>query len=578
MDFNVISRLESHSKDLFKLQGRRLGSIREERDSKDEDDVGPALTPTGSMEDGFTSGEERTTGSALEREEAALRRREEKRAAWISQQGKEHGKQSQVGAEVGPKQSSETGKAAKKRKRHYEDLFAALTRNMGKGFLLGFGGKVFVNGLYPLLNLLRGRPLGLSRDALLLDAKEYGLFMGSLLSLYNTSMYESKKYVQYVEFLKKYRAMIAGAIAGTSLIWVPKDKRWPIVLFVVVRAFEIQVKLLANRKLVPTLPNSDVLLMCVSSMIMLHNWMYNPRTLDPAYSAFLTKHSQVHSVVRKGLADQQVGLPIDFAAINEIRAKKGLHLELATPLSNGVDYDKWAPGELLHPGKGMLRYFLKFFYNAMKNSIPVYLPVFAMPIVLFYPGVLIKRPVDTLQRVLKGVLRSSVFLSLYCAGGITTITLLRSIGMTFANMGTYSQLVFPLAGFVGGSATLLEKKSRRIELALYVMSKAVEGRWNQAVRDKLVTPFQDGDVLVFMYCLAIIMHAYQKHAGKLRDTYKALISKFFDSDERHVFYSMPRVVSEQLLSFGSRRDLSQRVISTIKKAQADAIEEHERQE
>src|SRR5690606_25815650 len=74
--------------------------------------------------------------------------------------------------------------------RHYEDLWGCITRNIGKGFVLGCGGKVSVNLLFILLNALRGRPLSLSWNAILQNAQPYGVFLGLLLGINNAVMYE----------------------------------------------------------------------------------------------------------------------------------------------------------------------------------------------------------------------------------------------------------------------------------------------------------------------------------------------------------------------------------------------------
>ena len=84
-------------------------------------------------------------------------------------------------------------KRKKKKKRDYEDLWACITRNMGKGFFIGYMGKTMINSLYPLMNLLRRRPVSFTRKAVLYGSSEYGLFLGSLLSIYNSLMFLSKR-------------------------------------------------------------------------------------------------------------------------------------------------------------------------------------------------------------------------------------------------------------------------------------------------------------------------------------------------------------------------------------------------
>jgi hypothetical protein len=306
--------------------------------------------------------------------------------------------------------------------------------------------------------------------------------------------------------------------------------------------------------------------MCAASASMLHSWIYHPKTLDAAYVGFLQKQSQKSSAVRQMLGDIFAGKPIDLALLNKERAQLNQPL-----LTSATDYDALPTRVLLHPDASGLVNTARFFAKALAFAVPVYLPVFSVPILLFYPQLLLKRPVETARRVLEGVARSSLFLSLYTTGGFNTIILLRNLGVTYASAGRAAHLVFAFAGVVGGASTFVEKKSRRIELALYVLTKALEGRWNQIVQAGF-KPWKNGDVLVFMYCFAVIAHAFTSHRELMRSTYSGLMSKFFDHDERHEFYSMPRILSEQLITLG-KRSMSQRILSTIKLAQDEAAAE-----
>jgi hypothetical protein len=103
--------------------------------------------------------------------------------------------------------------------------------------------------------------------------------------------------------------------------------------------------------------------------------------------------------------------------------------------------------------------------------VPIYLPVFCLPILFFYPTSLIKAPLTTLKRLLLGVARSSSFLSLFVTMGMTSIGPLRAFGLRHSIVGNYAHMLFAIAGGWAGLATLVEKKGRRVELGLFVFSK-----------------------------------------------------------------------------------------------------------
>ena len=76
----------------------------------------------------------------------------------------------------------------------------------------------------------------------------------------------------------------------------------------------------------------------------------------------------------------------------------------------------------------------------------------------------------------------------------------------------------------GGLATLIEKKSRRMELALYVTSRAVESfalclaEWG-VVRRKSVPGRLD--VVMFSLALGCILHCYSDAHGQHRDVFRS---------------------------------------------------------
>lgn len=80
----------------------------------------------------------------------------------------------------------------------------------------------------------------------------------------------------------------------------------------------------------------------------------------------------------------------------------------------------------------------------------------------------------------------------------------------------------------------MEKKSRRIELGLYVLGKAVEARYNHLRQLGYLPRIPNGEVGFFMLCLGIIMHAYVRHPEMIRRAYYSTMEGFFDSDQRHV--------------------------------------------
>jgi hypothetical protein len=198
------------------------------------------------------------------------------------------------------------------------------------------------------------------------------------------------------------------------------------------------------------------------------------------------------------------------------------------------------PCGFLHPGRGCYSHAASQLPPAYARALEVYLPVYLVPALLVHRHRLLQRPADILPKVALGVARSSLFLSLFiglafagarapgagrcaaCARDRPAACLVRRRCTTppppllLASCRSRAPGVSPKGGlapadpawpraaagictahraagmttgaivagsvWAGGLATLVEKKSRRMELAYYCMSRALESfaRWAPA--------------------------------------------------------------------------------------------------
>jgi len=159
---------------------------------------------------------------------------------------------------------------------HYEDLFGCATRNFGKGFTLGFFGRVGINVFFEIVGIMRRRGLPTDGEplahAIAGGAKEHGLFLGLLLSVFNSFMYATRNApMPYA----RYRGGIAGALSGLASLWaLPESMRRSALLFLSVRAFELFCRIGARRGTLPMLPNGDTWLMSLASAMMVYGSLF----------------------------------------------------------------------------------------------------------------------------------------------------------------------------------------------------------------------------------------------------------------------------------------------------------------
>ena len=117
---------------------------------------------------------------------------------------------------------------------------------------------------------------------------------------------------------------------------------------------------------------------------------------------------------------------------------------------------------------------------------------------------------------------------------VLALPFLARIGLRHRVVGKISHMSAFLAGCTGGAAILLERKSRRIELALLLVSKSIESTWNILHHKKLVTRLPLGDVLVFSGAFAILAHAFENNPEQLRPlNHSALGAVFAKVTVRH---------------------------------------------
>jgi len=171
---------------------------------------------------------------------------------------------------------------------------------------------------------------------------------------------------------------------------------------------------------------------------------------------------------------------------------------------------------------------LKFLPEAYVRALPVYLPVYIVPAILVHRNKLLSADKGALElwvKVIKGALRSSAFLALYCAlawrGACT------GFQMTKITSGP----IIAASCWLAGLATLAEKKSRRMELALYCSSRAIEAFALTMVAKGWVSSSlipRRLDVIMFSLATAAICHCYSDQYGARRDVFKSKYLAVFD--------------------------------------------------
>ncbi|KAI3465158.1 hypothetical protein Pfo_021821 [Paulownia fortunei] len=403
-----------------------------------------------------------------------------------------------------------------------------------KGFAIGAGLKGGL-AIFALLTRLRRRQLlpsskklemsSSSADVILAlkETLRYGLFLGTFAGTF-VSMDEIISALGGHRRTAKWRALLAGAIAGPSMLLTGLNaQHTSLAIYILMRATVLASRCGIKSKRFGrickplTWAHGDIFLMCLSSSQILSAYILKQDSLPPSYKSFLNKHGAKDSVILNGVREIACGLPItNLEAIEKFYKSNGVDVKL--------DPQMKIPCSIIHGNQACVTHFFSFLLQAYKRALPVYLPVYLIPALIVHRQGLLKRPYTILWKGLFGTARSSLFLSMYCSSAwIWTCILFRILKR--CNIPMVAIGTFPT-----GLALAIEKKSRRIEISLYCLARAIESFFT-CMADVGYLPrsknLKRADVVIFSISTAIIMHCYAMERDVFRSKYLNVLDWVF---------------------------------------------------
>ena len=314
--------------------------------------------------------------------------------------------------------------------------------------------------------------------------------------------------------LRRVAPFIIGGFSGLALYLAPADTRMPIALFFGVRAFEVLCRLGVNHGVVMRIPHADTALMALASAQVIYAWFYEPGSLDPGYRRFLDHQGGRPVFMKDAFARWVSREAIDPEQIDKMNAHRS-NLGLAALAAAGIQDQNGCA--ISHPETPFCTLFvLRFFCQSFMRALPVYIPVYLLPLVIFKSSKLVSDPVNVGHHVLAGILRSSGFLASYCS-------VAWFISCWARPFVARSRLLSCLAGFGAGTTVLAEKKPRRIELGLYVFTQALQSTFRLLKSRGTIGDIVGGDIALFVGAAAVIMYCYVREPTTIRPGYFSLL-------------------------------------------------------
>ncbi|TKY72930.1 Transmembrane protein 135 [Spatholobus suberectus] len=400
-----------------------------------------------------------------------------------------------------------------------------------KGFSIGAGIKGGLALFAILARLTRKKPSrkgiavtnGEAIVAALKETLRYGLFLGTFAGTF-VSADEVIGALAGHRRTARWRALVAGAVAGSSMLLTGlEDQHTSLAIYILMRAAVLASRCGIKSKRFGkyckplTWKHGDIFLMCLSSSQILSAYILKQDSLPASYKSFLNKHGGKDPVILQGVKDIASGKPFtNLGAIEKYYKTMVVDVKLKP--------DMKVPCSIVHGNQSCSGHVLSFLLQAYKRALPVYLPVYLIPALIVHRKGLLKRPYTILAKGLFGTARSSLFLSVYCASAwMWTCFLFRIFkrcNIPMVAMGT----------FPTGLALAIEKKSRRIEISLYCLARAIESFFT-CVADAGYLPqsrkIKRADVVVFSLSTAIIMHCYAEEREVFRSKYLNVLDWVF---------------------------------------------------
>ena len=276
----------------------------------------------------------------------------------------------------------------------------------------------------------------------------------------------------------------------------------------------------------------DVLLMCIASSQVCYAAMFQRNYMIPAYRKYMDYQCGIPREYIQSYTDivqyNQIIKSETYNQLNHTRKLNNLKKISDQYLSTTHHLSKKNKieicNEILHPNQSFLVATYTSWKNSIKKSILLYLPVYLLPLILFKYKFLWNNFSVSLIRAIYGISRSTLFLTLYTSLGWSSMYFLRSFLYS-----TPSKFNVCIGGFIAGLSVFIDKKPRRLELALYVFSQAIQIFYNRWKKVILLPSIKYGEILLFSCSSAILMHSYINQPKYLRSSYFLLFKNLFGS-------------------------------------------------
>ena len=265
--------------------------------------------------------------------------------------------------------------------------------------------------------------------------------------------------------------------------------------------------------------HGDVLMFALSSAQVMYAYVMRPETLDPGFWNFIVRAGPIDKETLGAVRAQCNGSPVDLR-----------HLaQYAVP---GKDPKGWTTGErlpcvpcvIMHRDTGCAMcasHAVAASADTFRKCFPFYLSIHLVPFCVLNAAKALRNPVGTVTTATGATIRSTTFISAFVGSYMASIC-----GLRWLRGGKEHRAAYYAAGIVAGSMLFIEKKSRRGELALYLLPRAADSLVATMAVKRLVPNVPHADLLLFALVSGGLMHYFENEPETLAGFLRSGIARF----------------------------------------------------
>jgi hypothetical protein len=331
--------------------------------------------------------------------------------------------------------------------------------------------------------------------------------------------------------LRKYReredgwnSFAAGSLAGVNVLFLDAERRRTLALYLTVRALQCAYNSSKSRGWWhfwgSDWKHGDSLLFMLASAQIMYCYVMRPDALPESYWRFIVKSGPIPPNVLEAVRRSNRGLAVDGAALAAQVAKRS-EKGLVIPSLGAVP--DILPCAYMHPRTAScVKNDLWAFADTFKKTIPLYFTIMFVPAAVLRFNRFVRTPVTSLLRVSVDAVRSTTFLASLVAIYQACVCAQRSV------VRKDHRSIYWISGLACASSILIERKSRRSELALYALPRALDSVYIMLRDYRWLTGMPHGETVLFSAAMGAVMYFYQNERATMSPWLSKILERFMD--------------------------------------------------